>query len=163
MLENILSEIPENQQLEEPERTIMSWKVTEEQVSKALHCTKDGMATGLDGCPYELWKALEKRHNNLQHRSMPSFNVIKALTHLFQDIQEHSVNDRTDFTTSWMCPLFKKKDPTDICNYRPIMLLNMDYKTLTKVLAIQLLNYADQLVHPDQAGFTPNRSIFNHI
>ena len=62
-----------------------------------------------------------------------------------------------------MCPLFKKKDPTDIRNYRPITLLNTDYKTLTKVLAIQLLDHVDQLVHPDQAGFIPNRSIFDHI
>ena len=28
---------------------------------------------------------------------------------------------------------------------------------------IQLLDHANQLVHPDQAGFIPNRSIFNHI
>jgi len=62
-----------------------------------------------------------------------------------------------------MCPLFKKKDPTDIHNYRPITLLNTDYKILTKVLAIQLLDHVNQLVHPDQAGFIPNHSIFDHI
>jgi len=82
---------------------------------------------------------------------------------LFQDVQEHGVDDRTEFTTGWMCPLFKKKDPTEICNYRPITLLNTDYKLLTKVLAIQLLNHVNQLVHPDQAGFIPNWSIFDHI
>jgi len=163
MLDEILREIPERQRLEEPERTRMSWKVTENQVSKALHRTKDGTATGLDGCPYELWKALEKRHNNLRHKNVPSFDVIKALTYLFQDIQEYGVDDRTNFTTGWMCPLFKKKDPTDICNYRPITLLNTDYKILTKVLALQLLDHVSQLVHPDQAGFIPNRSIFDHI
>jgi len=62
-----------------------------------------------------------------------------------------------------MCPLFKKKDPTDISNYRLITLLNTDYKLLTKVLAIQLLNHISQLVHLDQAGFIPNWSIFDHI
>ena len=62
-----------------------------------------------------------------------------------------------------MCPLFKKKDPTDIRNYRPITLLNTDYKLLTKVLALQLLDHVNQLIHPDQAGFIPNRSIFDHI
>ena len=163
LLEEILNEIPENQWLEEPDQTRMSWKVTEGQVSEVLHWTKDGTATGLDGCPYELWKALEKCHNKLRHKDGPSFDVIKALTYLFQDIQEHSVDDRTEFTMGWMCPLFKKKDPTDICNYRPITLLNTDYKILTKVLAIQLLNHVSQLIHPDQAGFIPNHSIFDHI
>ena len=62
-----------------------------------------------------------------------------------------------------MCPLFKKKDPTEISNYRPITLLNTDYKLLTKVLAIQLMNHVKRLIHPDQAGFIPDRSIFDHI
>jgi len=163
VLNDILYDIPENQRLEEPERTTMSWKTTEDQVHRALHRTKDGTATGLDGCPYKLWKALEKRHNKLRHKNRPSFDVIKALTYLFQDIQEHGVDDRTDFTTRWMCPIFKKKDPTEISNYRPITLLNTDYKLLTKVLAIQLLDHVNHLVHPDQAGFIPNRSIFDHI
>ena len=60
MINDILNAIPETQRLEEPERTNMSWKITEDQVRKALHRTKDGTATGLDRCPYKLWKALEK-------------------------------------------------------------------------------------------------------
>ena len=114
MINDILNKIPANQHLEDPERTTINWKITEEQVSKALQYMKDNMATGLDGCPYELWKALEKQHNNLQHKNKPSFNIIKVLTLLFRDIQEHGVDERTSFTTGWMCPLFKKKDPTDI-------------------------------------------------
>jgi len=85
----------------------------------------------------------------------PSFDITKVLTYLFQDIQEHGVDKRTTFTTGWMCPLFKKKDPMEISNYRPITLLNIVYKLLTKVLAIQLLNHVNQLIHPDQAGFIP--------
>jgi len=110
-----------------------------------------------------LWKALEKWHNHLRTKSTPSFDVIKALTYLFWDIQEHGVDKRTTFTTGWMCPIFKKKDPTNICNYRPITLLNTVYKLLTKVLVIQLLDHISQIVHPDQAGFIPGQSIFDHI
>ena len=62
-----------------------------------------------------------------------------------------------------MCPLFKKNDPTDIRNYRPITVLNTDYKILTKVLTLQLIDHTKDLVHEDQAGFIPRRSIFNHI
>lgn len=60
MTNDILNKIPVSQRLEDPERTTMNWKITEEQVSKALQCTKDNMVTGLDGCPCKLWKALEK-------------------------------------------------------------------------------------------------------
>jgi hypothetical protein len=62
-----------------------------------------------------------------------------------------------------MCPIYKKKDPTEISNYRPITLLNTDYKLLTKVLALQLSESVHHLIHPDQAGFIPRRSIFDHI
>jgi len=51
----------------------------------------------------------------------------------------------------------------DIQNYRPITLMNTDYKMLTKVLALQLLNHASQIVHLDQAGFIPGRLIFDHV
>ena len=162
-MENILNTIPRNQRLPAPQETTLSRKITEDQINKALHLAKDGTATGLDGCPYELWKALRKRHDKMSHRNEPSFNITKTLTHLFRDIQEHGVDTRTEFNMGWMCPLFKKKDPTDIKNYRPITLLNTDYKILTKVLALQLMEHVNQMVHPDQAGFIPKRSIFDHI
>ena len=43
------------------------------------------------------------------------------------------------------------------------MLLNSDYKILTKALAIQLIDDIGSMVHPNQAGFIPKRSIFNQI
>jgi len=73
------------------------------------------------------------------------------------------MDEHTDFTIGWMCPLFKKKDTTDIRNYRPITVLNTDYKLLTKVLALHLMDSADTLIHEDQASFIPKRSIFSHI
>ena len=51
----------------------------------------------------------------------------------------------------------------DISNYRPITLLNSDYKILTKALAIQLMDDIGSMVHPNQASFIPKRSIFNQI
>ena len=82
-----------------------------------------------------------------------SFNIVKVLTVLYRDIQQNGVDENSDFSMGWMCPIFKKKDPSDISNYRPITLLNTDYKTLTKVLALQLLEHIPNLIHPDQAGF----------
>ena len=59
--------------------------------------------------------------------------------------------------------IYKKKDPEDIANYRPITLLNTDYKIFTKALSIKLAEAALKIINPDQAGFIPGRSIFNQV
>jgi len=162
-LHTFLQEIPENQQIQEPQLTAMNWRVERAHTSKALKLTKNGSATGMDGCPYELWKALDQRFETDTATNKPGFDIAKILTDIFQDIQEKGVDPRTNFTLGWMCPIYKKKDPTEVRNYCPITLLNTDYKLLTKVLALQLLDYVHELIHPDQTGFIPKRSIFDHI
>ena len=82
---------------------------------------------------------------------------------VFEVIRGHRIDKRLEFAHGWMCPIYKKKDPTKITNYRPITLLNTDYKLLMKTLALQLAEPIHNLIHPDQAGFIPKRSIFNHI
>ena len=62
-----------------------------------------------------------------------------------------------------MCPIFKKKDPTDIHNYRPITVLNTDYKIFTKALSLKLTEVAPTIIHQDQAGFMPGQQILDQI
>jgi Reverse transcriptase (RNA-dependent DNA polymerase) len=133
------------------------------QVETALKKAKNGSAPSLDGCPSELWKTLNKRYERATKLRKPGFNIIKVLTTLFQDIQTHGVSPQSNFAEGWMCPIYKKKDRTEIENYCPITLLNTDYKLLTKILALQLTPGIGRLIHSDQAGFIPGRSIFNHI
>ena len=159
----ILGEIPGNQHLSDYDLDKAEWILTYEQVEKALHLTKNGTATGLDGCPYELWKELDKKYKEAKSQRKEGFDIVAALTSLFTDIQNGGVVENSDFASGWMCPIYKKKDRSEISNYRPITLLNTDYKLLTKTLALQLVEPIHKLIHPDQAGFIPKRSIFNHI
>jgi len=55
----------------------------------------------------------------------------------------------------------KKNDKREIRNYRPITLLNMDYKIYTKIIANRLREVAPDIIHKDQAGFMPKRSIYS--
>ena len=55
--------------------------------------------------------------------------------------------------------LYKKKDPYDIRNYRPITLLNADYKILTKILVERLKSVVTEWVSTSQTGFVPKRQI----
>ena len=55
--------------------------------------------------------------------------------------------------------LYKKKDREDPRNYRPITLLNSDYKIFTRILAIRMKNIVHEFVSETQKGFTPNTFI----
>ena len=163
-LNTMSASIPESQWLPDPHWTEMNWAATSDQIAKVINLGKNKTATGLDGCPYELWKALKARHERLSNQpNTQSFDIVRVLTAIINGIQSHDLDPNTNFAIAWMCPAFKKKDPTDIANYRPISILNTDYKILTKVLALQLNDYTHTLIHRDQAGFIPRRSIFNHI
>ncbi|KAJ1192922.1 hypothetical protein NDU88_002228 [Pleurodeles waltl] len=49
-------------------------------------------------------------------------------------------------------------DPKALGSYRPLALLNTDYKILEKLLADLLLALVPALVHADQNGFVPARN-----
>ena len=122
--------------------------------------TTSGSATGVDSLPMNYGKTLTIRMKAGQEEG---FDIAETLAIVFQVIQDHGVDDRSDFAFGWMCPIYKKRDKKEISNYCPITLLNMEYKLLTKVLAIQLMKHIPPMIHPNQAGFIPNRSIFDHI
>jgi len=63
------------------------------------------------------------------------------------------------FMKGQICVLYKKGERGDIRNYRPITLLNSDYKIFTKMLADRMKATCHQWTDPAQTGFSPWRFI----
>ena len=59
--------------------------------------------------------------------------------------------------------LDKKKDRSLIKNWRPISLLNNDYKILSKVLSLRLIDILPRLINVNQTGYVKNRFIGENI
>lgn len=57
----------------------------------------------------------------------------------------------------------KDKDPLLCTSYRPISLLNVDFKVLSKVLAKRLESVVPDVVSPDQTGFVLGRHSYSNL
>ena len=134
-----------------------------DKIEHALRNVKLGTASGPDRIPYEVWKHLDGLQKVVKANNKPYFDMINCMTMVIQDIQTHGVAPGTNFTLGYLCPIYKKKERDNVKNYRPITLLNTDYKLMTKSLSLQLAMQIHQLIHPDQTGFIPNQTIFDPI
>lgn len=103
-----------------------------------------------------MWKKLlakqdgEGNENNI---------ILDMMVAAFNDIEEQGLAAKSSFVEGWMCPIYKKNSKEEIANYRPITLLNTDYKLRTKTLALRIAEVAPTLLHKSQAGFVPGRQI----
>ena len=65
--------------------------------------------------------------------------------------------------TSNTRPVFKKGDRQSVKNWRPISLLNVDYKICSKALSTRLSLVLDKIVSPNQTCSVPGRSISSNL
>ena len=61
--------------------------------------------------------------------------------------------------------MIPKKEPndTDIAKWRPISLLCVDYKIITKALTNRILPTLDEIISIEQSAAVPNRTIYNNL
>jgi Reverse transcriptase (RNA-dependent DNA polymerase) len=96
-----------------------------------------GKSPGPDGLPIEFWSSQVWLHQHL----VDLFNEWVAAGEI-----------PATFNKGTITLLYKKGDPTDIANYRPITLLNSIVKILTKILANTLKTVAPHLINSHQTG-----------
>lgn len=119
-------------------------------LDKAIMCLKLDRSPGMDGLTGNFYRHFWKSLRNL----------------LFQFFNE-TINSLTLPTSmkQGIIALIPKPDTniklTD--NYRPISLLNNDYKLLTYIYTYRLKKRLDTIISETQSGFVNKRSIHNNI
>ncbi len=131
------------------EQQELEGKLTEEECRDALKKMKSNKSPGLDGLPTDFYKAFW---------DIIGDTVLNALNESY-DKGELSVTQKTAVLTL----IHKKGDRTNLGNWRPISLLNSDYKLAAHVLANRLHRVLNSIIHTDQTGYIKGRFIGNNI
>jgi len=91
-----------------------------------------------------------------------SNNLSKILTDVFNEcIRKESLPE--SMTAAKIILLYKKGDPQQLNNWRPISLLNSDYKIFAKIITTRMSKYLPNIINQDQKGFVPSRKLDDAI
>jgi len=113
--------------------------ITAKEVERAINTIPTNKSPGPDGLPNELWKEIKDQAATLAEL----FNEWFLAGEIPAEVQGGIIT-----------LLFKKGDPQDIKNYRPITLLNTLAKILTKILTARLSRVMGSLVSPTQTAIS---------
>ena len=136
--------------LTENEKRECDRDITAEECEKVLLTFKNDKSPGNDGLTYEFYKTFW------------TF-IYKPLIDCYEYAYIH--NELSTSQKQGIITLLEKtgKDRMNLKNWRPISLLNFDYKLLTKLLSVRVQKYLPGLIHPNQAGFVKGRFIGDAI
>jgi exonuclease III len=144
--DDIFTKIPA---LETDEREQCDAPLTLSELTAALQTTNLGKSPGLDGLTYEFYKKFWKElgplfvqvaNASLQAEKLPSSMLNGVIT---------------------LVP--KQGDPTLLTSWRPITLLNTDYKLIARCLASRITKVLPRLITSDQSFCIPNRTIHTNL
>ena len=119
--------------------------ITPEECKLSLFSMKLNKSPGSDGLSVEFYQAF---WDHLWGPFMNSLNESIRKSQL-TDTQSHGV----------LSLIFKSGDETNLNNWRPITLLNVDYKIITRTLAQRLQKVITKIVSTDQNGYIKSRFI----
>ena len=136
--------------LNEQESKQLEGEITEYESKLTIEKMKLNKSPGSDGIPVEFYQIFWDNIRTI---------LIDSMNSAYKN-GELSVSQRR----GKLSLIFKKKnDRTLLANWRPISLLNTDYKILAHILANRLKKVIGKLIHTDQTGYIKGRNINYNI
>ena len=136
--------------LTEEQKLTCEGLITVSECARALKQLKNKKTPGSDGLAVEFYKFFWTDIKEFVVQSL-NYSMIKG---------ELSIEQKRGILT--LIPK-KNKDRHFLKNWRPISLLNTDYKILTKSLAMRIRNVMPTIIHEDQTGYIKSRFIGQNI
>ena len=136
-------------QLSDLSKNELERDISHTDICRALKLMPNNKSPGEDGISIEFYKTY--------------WNIIG---HDLHEVFIKGLNNRELSYSQYLAAislLYKKGPREDIKNWRPISLLNVDYKILSKVLSERLKKVLPEIIHTDQKGAISGRYIGENI
>ena len=136
--------------LSDDQQSYCEGDLTYQECLKALNSFKNNKSPGNDGLTTEFYKTFWPI---LGHLLVESLKTAYRLGKLSNSQRQALIR------------LIEKKDKDRRCmeNWRPVSLLNVDYKIASKALATRLEKVLPDIIHEDQCAYVKGRTIFDAI
>jgi hypothetical protein len=141
---------PNTPKIGEPEKELCEQELSLDEIGRALRDLTNGKSPGTDGFTPDFYKFFWAKLKMLVLNSLKAAYVNNELS---IDQKRGVIN---------LIPK-KDKDMRFLKNWRPIALLNTDYKILTKTLATRLKQVLPQVINEDQVAYLKERFIGQNI
>mgnify|MGYP002804334809 CR=1 FL=1 len=123
---------------------------TKSEFKEAFEELARGKTPGTDGLPVEFYYTYMTK-------------LVPKLTVIHEVVQEGGLLPDTTRETLIVSVPKPQSDILDVAAYRPLFMLNMDYKILSKVLTNRLQPHLTVLIHSDQNGLIPQHNTSSNI
>ena len=125
-------------------------QILEDELFSCLNTLPNQKSPGTDGLPAEWYKCFWSDIKSLLLNSVNHSYITETL----------SITQRQGIIT--VIPK-RDKDLLLVKNWRPISLLNVDYKLIAKCIATRIKTVLPSIIHEDQSGFLKNRYIGENL
>ena len=129
---------------------VLDQDISIEELKNAVKSTARRKSPGTDGFPIDIYIVFFQK---LQHILLDAFN---------HDLEMGRMTITQRQGVIMLIPK-SNRDLTYVKNWRPIVLLNSDYKVLSKILATRLKMVLPEIIHSDQSGFLCNCNISQNL
>ena len=134
-----------NKKVQSADYKSMNEPISPQEVTAAIRSIGIDKAPGQDGLSSEFYKTFAHK-------------LAGPLAKLYQKFIENE-DLPASFSNANINLLYKKGERQEIGNWRPISLLNVDYKILAKIISERMRKCLPKILHTDQKGFVPTRNL----
>lgn len=122
------------------------------EIRAAIRRGKQGRSPGEDGLPLELYKNITTLGEDMEKILKVVLNAIREAKRL-----------PAWFKRGCLSLLYKRGDPFEIRNYRPLSIMGADYRLYTSILSHRLVQALEMVISDHQTAFLPGRLIGDNV